>query len=60
LAGRAEAGLHPNFDSGNLLAQLIEACGESWCHLPQLDCDRAAVGVYNDLALLKVGDMRTW
>jgi hypothetical protein len=50
--------LHPYLDSANLLPLLNKTLGEPWRQLPQLDRDRAAVGVYNDFAPLEIGDAR--
>lgn len=57
--GNARAGLHPHLDSANLLPLLNEPCGEPRPQLPELDRDRAAIGVDDDLAPLEIGDVRS-
>lgn len=49
--------MHPYLDSGNLLSLLNKTFGKPWRQLPQLDRNRAAVGVNNDFTLLEIGDV---
>lgn len=49
--------MHAYLDSVNLLTLLNKTLGEPWRQLPQLDRDRAAVGVNNDFAPLEIRDV---
>ncbi len=49
--------MHPDIDSGNLVAFMSKGFDKCRYHLPELDRNRATIGVNNDLAPLKVGDM---
>lgn len=53
----AVAALHPHLDSGNLLPLLAKFCSKPGRKLSQFHCNRAAVGVDDDFALLEIGDM---
>jgi len=49
--------LHPDFDSGNLVAFMSKGFDKCRRHLPELDRDRAAIGVNNYFAALEVGNV---
>jgi hypothetical protein len=51
--------LHAYLDSVNLLTLLNKTLGKSGRQLPQLDRDRAAIGVDNDFPPLEIRDVST-
>lgn len=52
--------MHAHLDSVNLLTLLNKTLGEPWRQLPQLDRDRATIGVNNDFAPLEIRDVSAW